>query len=213
MSKCRLFIVRHTQTTGNVEKRFTGRHDYEVTPEGQEYIELLTEELKDVRFDAVYSSTSGRAKKTIMPLAEINNKPIKEDENLCEMYFGIYDGCTWEEVNKINPQIRQNQIITNEIVGIPEQESMEEVAERMYACIEGIANENIGKTVLIGSHGVAIEAFLRKIVEIPFAEEREKFCQHNTAINEVTYEDGQFTILRLADMKHINQKKHNDQGR
>lgn len=202
--KCRLFIVRHTQTTGNVEKRFTGRHDYEITTEGQEYIELLTEELKNIKFDEIYSSTSGRAKKTIMPLAEINNKQIIEDENLCEMYFGIYDGWTWEEVNKINPQIRQNQIITNEIVGIPEQESMEEVAERMYACIESIANENIGKTVLIGSHGVAIEAFLRKIAGISFSDERERFCQHNTAINEVIYEDGEFNILRLADMTHIN---------
>lgn len=145
MNTCRIFIVRHTQTTGNIEKRLTGRHDYEITAEGQKYIQLLTDELKNVKFDAIYSSTSGRAKKTIMLLAEKNRKPIIQKEDLCEMYFGIYDGWTWEEVNKINPQIRQNQITTNEIAGIPEQESMDNVAERVYKCIETIAMENIGK--------------------------------------------------------------------
>ena len=29
MMKTRVFIVRHTETIGNVEKRLTGRQDYE----------------------------------------------------------------------------------------------------------------------------------------------------------------------------------------
>ena len=211
MGKCTLFLVRHTQTIGNIEKRLTGRHDYEITEEGKEYIDLLTQELKDVKFDEIYSSTSGRAKKTIMPLAQINNKPIIESENLTEMYFGIYDGWTWEEVDKVNPQIRKTQMVTGEIAGIPEQEDMEAVANRMYSCIESIASKGIGKTILIASHGVAIEAFLRRIAGVPFSREREKFCQHNTAINEVAYENGEFSILRLADMKHIKQKEQNDE--
>ena len=42
------------------------------------------------------------------------------------MYFGIYDGWKWEDVNKIQPEIKQTQNEINEIVGIPGQESMEE---------------------------------------------------------------------------------------
>ena len=145
-----------------------------------------------------------------MPLAKINNKAIIENEDLCEMYFGIYDGWKWEEVNEVNPKIRETQIVINKIEGIPEQESMVDVAERMYSCIENIASENKGKTILIASHGVAIEAFLRKIVEIPFSKERKKFCQHNTAINEIVYENGKFEILTLADMTHIHEKNYNE---
>ena len=33
--KTRLFIVRHTETIGNVEKRLTGRQDYEITEKGK----------------------------------------------------------------------------------------------------------------------------------------------------------------------------------
>ena len=45
---------------------------------------------------------------------------------------------------------------------------MEETAKRMYNYIFKIVKENEGKTILISSHGVAIEAFLRKIENIKF---------------------------------------------
>ena len=125
------------------------------------------------------------------------------------MYFGIYDGWNWEDVNRENPNIKRTQIEINRIQGIPEQEDMDAVAERMYECIENIAKNGKGKTILIASHGVAIEAFLRKIVGLPFAEQREKYCQLNTAINVVDYENGQFNIVRLADMEHINRAQDN----
>ena len=204
MSKCRLFIVRHTESVGNIEGRLTGRKDYPLTENGKKYVKLLTEKLKDIKFDAAYSSTSGRAEKTIEPLAILNHLKIHEKEGLCEMYFGIYNGWKWEDVNRINPQIRQTQMEINEIAGIPEQESTEETADRMYHCIQEIAEENMGKTVLIASHGVEIEAFLRKITGVKFAYEKEKYCQYNTAINELEYENKEFKILRIADMSHIN---------
>ena len=207
MSKCTIYIVRHTQTVGNIEKRLTGRQDYELTEEGEKYVELLTEELKEIEFDQVYSSTSGRAIKTIKPIAERLGKKIITDEKLCEMYFGIYDDWKWEDVNQVEPKIKQTQIEINRIQGIKEQEDMDEVAERMYSCIENIAKNSQGKIILIASHGVSIEAFLRKIVGIPFEEQREKYCQHNTAINVVEYEEGQFSILRLADIEHINRRE------
>lgn len=206
MSKCRIFIVRHAQTIGNVENRLTGESDYEITAEGKKDIKLLTQELENIKFDKVYSSTSLRTKKTIEQLAKINNTNIIQLDDLKEMYFGIYDGWKWEEVNKVNPNIKETQVKINEIVGIPEQEDMKDLADRMYNTITEIAENNMGKNILICSHGVAIEAFLRKIEKIPFKDQREKFCQHNTAINEVEYEMGNFKILKLAYMGHVNNK-------
>ena len=166
--KTRVFIVRHTETIGNVEKRLTGRQDYEITERGQVLIQKLTKELEKIKFDRAYSSTSRRAIKTIEPIVEKQNLKIEESDELCEMYFGIYDGWKWEDVNKIQPEIKQTQNEINEIVGIPGQESMEETAKRMYNYIFKIVKENEGKTILISSHGVAIEAFLRKIENIKF---------------------------------------------
>ena len=207
MKKTRIFIVRHTETVGNIEKRLTGRQDYEVTPRGEKLIQKLTTELSNIKFDKIYSSTSGRAIKTVENLAKLNNLEIETKEDLCEMYFGKYDGWKWEDVNRIQPEIKQRQNEINEILGIEEQETMEHVADRMDKCIRNIAQANIGKTILISSHGVAIEAFLRKISGIPFSQEREKFCQYNVAINELEYENDKFKIIQLANIDYLNEEQ------
>lgn len=208
--KSKIFIVRHTETIGNIEKRLTGRQDYEITYKGKILIQQLTQRLKNIKFDRIYASTSGRAIKTIEQLAKINGLDIEQKEELCEMYFGIYDGWKWENVNKVQPEIKQKQNEVNEILGIPEQETTEEVANRMYNCILEIAQQNEGKTILISSHGVAIEAFLRKISRIPFRYEREKFCQHNVAINELDFENNKFNIIQIADISYLHKEENKE---
>lgn len=201
--KTKLYIVRHAETDGNIEKRLTGRKDYNLTEKGEKSAEKLAQRLSDVKFDALFSSSSNRTKKTIEPIAKQNNLPIVQLDDLCEMYFGNYDGWKWEEVNKINPEIKFRQNEINEISGIPNQESMEETSKRIYKCVKKICDENEGKTILICSHGVAIEAFLRKITQIPFNREREKYSQRNVALNVLTYDNEQFTIDILADTSFL----------
>ena len=198
-----IYLVRHTQTIGNVQKRLTGRSDYELTVEGKIFVHKLTERLKEVRFERAYSSGSNRTLKTILPLAELNKLQIIQEDDLDEMYFGIYDGWTWEEVNKVNPKIDKLHKEKNEIMEIPEQETTKQVAERMYKEIEKIAKNNQGKTILICSHGVAIEAFIRKVKNQSFLEEVEENSQKNTSVNILEYDDGKFTVKLLNDISHI----------
>ena len=203
--KTKLYVVRHSQTTGNVEKRLTGRSDYEITEKGEKYIEKMSDELRKVKFSSAYSSTSKRTKKTIKKLADMNGIEIKELDELCEMYFGIYDGMKWEEVNKINPKIHELHKATNEIKEIPNQETTEHVAERMYNIIRKIAWQNLGKNVLICSHGVAIEAFLRKVTGVPFTQMVQEYSQKNTSINIVEYDEelNKFEVLELNNKRHL----------
>ena len=65
--------------------------------------------------------------------------------------------------------------------------------------------ENNGKTILICSHGVAIEAFLRGITKEPFICNREKYSQHNTSVNIVDYnlENNKYKIELLNDITHL----------
>lgn len=198
-----IYLVRHTQTIGNVQKRLTGRSDYELTVEGKIFVHKLTERLKEVRFERAYSSGSNRTLKTILPLAELNKLQIIQEDDLDEMYFGIYDGWTWEEVNKVNPKIDKLHKEKNEIMEIPEQETTKQVAERMYKEIEKIAKDNQGKTILICSHGVAIEAFIRKVKNQSFLEEVEENSQKNMSVNILEYDDGKFTVKLLNDISHI----------
>ncbi len=211
--KTKIYLIRHTQVVGNVEHRFTGRKDYDVTPKGREYINELTERLKGVKFDKAYSSITPRTRKTIQKLADINHLDIEESKNLCEMDFGDYDGKRWEEVDKINPEVRRIRDLKNEITHIPNQETTEQVANRMYKELTDISKKEDGKTVLVCSHGVAIEAFLRKVTGVPFNVRREEYGQRNTTINVLEYDDtkNSFDILILNDYSHImNEKTKSD---
>lgn len=203
----KIYLVRHTQTIGNVEKRLTGRQDYDLTKDGQAFVDALAKKFSDIKIDIAYSSTSKRAIKTIEPITKQKGLQIIEDERLCEMYFGIYDGWKWEDVNRINPKIHQLHIKTNEIMQIPNQESTKEVANRMYECIKQIAQDNIGKSILIASHGVAIEAFLRKITGEPFVQKQEEYSQKNTSINEILFneKEGKFKVIKINNLQHLKE--------
>lgn len=201
-----IYLIRHTQTIGNVEKRLTGWKEYDLTEQGEKYVKQLNKELENIKFDIAYCSSSSRTRKTIQEIANKNGIPIIQDENLNEMYFGIYDGWKWEDVNIVNPQIKKMHEETNEIKGIKEQEKTEEVAKRMYKCILNIVRNNIGKTILICSHGVAIEAFLREVTGEPFTKKREEYSQKNTSINIVKFneETQKFYVEVLNSTKHID---------
>lgn len=206
--KTKIYLVRHTQTVGNIEKRLSGRTDFELTLDGKKYVEKLTNRLKNIKFDKAYSSISGRAVKTIEPICKLQGLEIEKTDKLCEMDFGIYDGLKWEEVNKINPKIKQTQDEINEIAGIPDQESTEEVANRMFSFIRTVSIQNAGKVILMSSHGVAIEAFIRKVNHEKFSENKEANSQKNTAINIIEYdiEKDNFEVILLNDLSHLKEK-------
>ncbi len=206
--KTKIYLVRHTQTVGNIEKRLSGRTDFELTLDGKKYVEKLTNRLKNIKFDKAYSSISGRAIKTIEPICKLQGLEIEKTDKLCEMDFGIYDGLKWEEVNKINPKIKQTQDEINEIAGIPGQESTEEVANRMFSFIRTVSIQNVGKVILMSSHGVAIEAFIRKVNHEKFSENKEANSQKNTAINIIEYdiEKDNFEVTLLNDFSHLKEK-------
>ena len=185
----RIYLVRHTETIGNIEKRLTGRQDYEITQNGFEMVKKLTNYLRNESIDVIYCSTSNRTFETIKEIAEIKKLEVQRKEELCEMYFGIYDGWKWEDVNKINPLIHEKHMKINEIMCIPKQETTNQVKERMYKEIKNIAKDNLGKTILICSHGVAIEAFLRSITKEKFVNKKEEYSQHNCSVNIVEYDN------------------------
>ena len=44
-----IYIIRHAETVGNIEKRLTGRQDYEITDKGKETIKCLEKKLENIK--------------------------------------------------------------------------------------------------------------------------------------------------------------------
>ena len=60
----KLYLVRHGETSWNIERKVQGQTDIPLTETGVRQAEKVREELKDVAFDICYCSPLMRAKRT-----------------------------------------------------------------------------------------------------------------------------------------------------
>ena len=88
----KLYIVRHGETDWNNEKKLQGRSDVPLNDYGRELAYITAEALKDVSYDAIYSSPLIRAYETATILKGDRDIDIIKDERLREMCFGEYEG-------------------------------------------------------------------------------------------------------------------------
>lgn len=92
-----LYASRHGETRANTEKRLAGREgDSPLTEKGIEQAKQLGENLKDIAFDAVYSSPLNRAVDTVK-IAFGNKYKICIDDRLAEIGLGFMNGMTYDD--------------------------------------------------------------------------------------------------------------------
>ena len=60
-----LVLVRHGQSQWNLENKFTGWVDVDLTPQGEAEAKKAGEQLKNIKFDKAYTSDLKRAQKTL----------------------------------------------------------------------------------------------------------------------------------------------------
>lgn len=200
--KTKLFLVRNAECEGNINNILGESNNFKITEHGKKTIEVLTEYFKNEMIYNIYSSESTMCVETVDKIAQCLNIKIKIENELREKSFGIYDGKNWDEIIKEQPELKKFRKKKIEILGIPNQESTKQVADRMLKIMEKIAEENLGQNVIVVSHGVAIETFLRVVVGIPYSEEKDKYFQKNAAINVVIYDD-EFEVFEVKEVAKI----------
>jgi 2,3-bisphosphoglycerate-dependent phosphoglycerate mutase len=90
-----LTLVRHGQSAYNLENRFTGNLDVELTPQGEEEAKQAGVKLKGITYAVAYTSVLKRAKETLkIILTEINERgiPVIENAALNERMYGSLQG-------------------------------------------------------------------------------------------------------------------------
>src|SRR5258708_1290731 len=96
-----LVIVRHGQSSWNLENRFTGEVDIPLTPLGREEARSAGKKLKGTPFSQAFTSVLQRAIETLsLILAETGQTdlPIHRDKALNERNYGQLQGLNKAEV-------------------------------------------------------------------------------------------------------------------
>ncbi|WP_086730762.1 histidine phosphatase family protein [Streptomyces carpinensis] len=94
----RIILWRHGQTSWNVERRFQGSTDVELTETGIGQARRAARLLASLGPDAIISSDLKRAARTADELAALTGLDVTRDEALRETYAGVWQGLTHEEI-------------------------------------------------------------------------------------------------------------------
>jgi probable phosphoglycerate mutase len=95
----RIVIVRHGESSFNVEKRIQGRSDQaELTKKGSQQASLVRQALADLPFLQAYSSPLQRAYRTAEQIVAERNLPLTPSPLLREIDLTEWEGLTFEDV-------------------------------------------------------------------------------------------------------------------
>lgn len=95
-----LLLIRHAQSAGNETGIVQGQIDTGLSELGKTQANILSNYFQAGDLNAIYSSPLDRAYKTAIPTSKKLNLKIKQDVDLQEASFGIWEGMTYEEVSK-----------------------------------------------------------------------------------------------------------------
>jgi len=145
-----LWLVRHGQTTWNLEGRLTGWTDVPLTPLGEQQARALAGWLSQERFDKVLASDLQRALHTAR-LAY--GEPQEALPELRELEFGALEGLKWDEL----PEPHKSALLAFEGFQAPGGESTRALRQRVYGVFEGLPP---GRH-LVFTHGGVLRLVLR----------------------------------------------------
>ncbi|MEW1841242.1 bifunctional RNase H/acid phosphatase [Nonomuraea angiospora] len=163
-----LLLLRHGETALSVERRFSGRGDAELTPNGLAQAAAAAERLsrEPYRLDVIVSSPLKRARQTAEAVARRTGLDVEVEEDLRELDFGDWEGHTFTEVQRRWPAELSTWFADPETAP-PGGESFATVARRVQAAGERLVERYEGKTVLAVSHVTPIKMLLRLALTAP----------------------------------------------
>lgn len=195
-----VYITRHGQTVWNIDYRFQGQKDSDLTEKGLNQAKLLSERMKDVHIDCIYASPLKRTMETAKIIRGDRDIEIIAEDGFKELSFGDYEGRTKEELEKIG----QGKEITDifnyvEDAKAPNGESLKELYDRISKTLDSLLEKEKDKTIFIVTHGAALLAIYKY------------FSDDNNYYHEVM---GQTSLTKVVDsgdgfkFEFINNSQH-----
>jgi broad specificity phosphatase PhoE len=160
-----VYLVRHGETSYNVERRFQGQLDVPLSETGLMQARAVAEWLagQPVRFAAVYSSDLRRAFDTASIVAKRLGLVAERARALREIHVGEWQGLGGDEIEERFPGQLQTWSDEPHLFTMPGGESLRDVQARMLAWYEEAVAKHRGEAIIIVSHGVALSTLVRAL--------------------------------------------------
>ena len=158
-----LIMVRHGQSQWNLENRFTGWKDVDITEQGKKEAQLAGKLLKEEVFEKAFTSTLKRAQHTLSIILEESTRrdlPVIISSALNERSYGQLEGLNKSETALKYGEQQVHIWRRSYDVAPPGGESLKDTADRVIVYFkEQIAPLlQKGKNILVVAHGNSLRA-------------------------------------------------------
>lgn len=170
-----LILIRHGESQWNLENRFTGWVDVELSPKGIKEAEAAGQKLKDYKIDKAYTSVLKRAINTLdlaLTNAGKSGIPIVRDAALNERHYGALQGLNkaetaqkfsdeqvhiWRRSYDIPPPTDKTDFNPEGI-----SESLKDTAARTLPYFHNHVMKDLkdGKNIIIAAHGNSLRSIV-----------------------------------------------------
>ena len=156
--KMKIVLCRHGETDFNVEKRLQGtRINHHINERGKKQAELISQKLKDLQFNHVFSSPLIRCKDTVEIIAKNHDNKTEFRKELEEVDLGIFSGMNAQEIEEKYPGKWHERVDSKYDFDHYDGESYESVDKtRIAGFLKEIKEKYSSRTILIVTHmGIA----------------------------------------------------------
>ena len=196
----KLYIVRHGETEWNVIKRFQGQLNTPLTEKGIKKLKETGKKLENVLFDEVYTSELGRTVASAEIILNENRgyrnkkRELKKLAELNEVYFGVWQGLTYEEALPKYPEEGNNYFydVKNYKAENVEAENLKDALERFLKGINKILESHKSGNILVVTHGTVFEMFMNYVANDSIFDIDERTLMGNGDYKVFSYKDGKF---------------------
>ena len=195
-------LVRHGETSANVEGVWHGSTDTALSAAGERQAERVAEHLARTRADAsaLYASPLARARATARPIAERLGLTPRIEDDLRE-----YDLGTWEGISYV-ALAREHRLFERMRADPDWQpgggESARQVAERLSGRLAAIAAEHAGERVIVVSHGGALTLGLGLLLDRELSVWRR--VMDNCALSDLAFDPAP-SLLCWNEVAHLEE--------
>lgn len=161
----KLVLIRHGQSQWNLENRFTGWKDVDLTEEGKTEATKAAKQIANFSFDIAFTSKLVRAQHTLQIIQEINgwqDIPVVMDKALNERAYGDLEGLNKTETAKEFGDEQVHIWRRSFDVAPPGGESLKDTYNRVIPYFLSYILPQLvsGKDVLIVAHGNSLRALV-----------------------------------------------------
>jgi broad specificity phosphatase PhoE len=160
----RILVARHGETLTNRQGVFCGHSETELTDRGRLQAQALANRLAHEEIAAVYTSGLGRAVETARIATASREIPFYTEAGLREIHYGEWELQKERSVAHRYPGQHKLMRAEDPAWQPPGGETTGMVRERTFAAIRRIARAHRHHTVLVVSHGTAVQCLLAELL-------------------------------------------------